>query len=150
DRLVVLRGDDKLLQVQDDVGDILLDPGNRGELVQHTLDADRGDRRPRNRGQQRAPERVADRVAETRLERLDRELRPVVTDLLLPKGGSLCDEHWISFCQERPLYDALSPGVYPECSTPPAQGAGGLEPATSSSTRRSAAPGPECRSGPWP
>src|ERR1700733_12937036 len=93
DRLVVLGGDDQLLQVEDDVGDILLDPRHRGELVQHALDADRGDRRPRDGGQQGAPNRVADRVAEARLERLDRELGPVVTDLLLPKGGALCDEH---------------------------------------------------------
>jgi hypothetical protein len=38
--LVVLGGDDQLLEVEDDVGDILLDPGHRGELVQHSLDAD--------------------------------------------------------------------------------------------------------------
>src|SRR6185437_2146516 len=74
DWLVVLGGDDELLEVQDEVGDVFLDPGHRGELVQHALDADRGDRCPRDGGQQGAAQRVADRVAETRLQRLDGEL----------------------------------------------------------------------------
>jgi len=37
-----------------DVGDILGDPGDRGELVQHSLDPDAGDGGTRNRGQERA------------------------------------------------------------------------------------------------
>jgi hypothetical protein len=42
DGLVVLAGDDQALDVQDDLGDVLLDPGDRGELVEHAVDADAG------------------------------------------------------------------------------------------------------------
>ena len=59
-----------LLQVEDDVGRILDDAGNRRELVQHAVDLHRGDRRAFNRRQQHAPQRVADGGAETALERL--------------------------------------------------------------------------------
>ena len=45
-------------------------PGNRRELVQHAVDLDRRDRRALNRRQQHAPQRVADRRAESALERL--------------------------------------------------------------------------------
>src|SRR5699024_3641591 len=44
DRLVVLAGDDEGLDVEDDLGDVLLDPGDRGELVEHAVDPDRGQR----------------------------------------------------------------------------------------------------------
>src|SRR5262245_51029312 len=72
-RLLEVGADHELLEVQDDVGDVLSDLGDRGELVQHPVDPDRRDRRPGDRRQQRATERVADRVAEARLQRLDRE-----------------------------------------------------------------------------
>ena len=39
DRLVVLAGDDELLDVQDDLGDVFLHTGHRRELVQHAFDA---------------------------------------------------------------------------------------------------------------
>jgi hypothetical protein len=50
DRLVVLARDDQVLDVQDDLGDVLLDTGNGAELVENTVDADArnsssGDRR---------------------------------------------------------------------------------------------------------
>ncbi len=73
--LVGLRADHEALQVQDDVGDVLGHLRDRRELVQHTLDPDRGDRGSGDRRQQRAAQGVPDRVAEPRLERLDRELR---------------------------------------------------------------------------
>ena len=59
-----------LLQVEDDVGRVLDHAGNRRELVEHAVDLDRGDRRALNRGEQHAPQRVADRRAEAALERL--------------------------------------------------------------------------------
>ena len=59
-----------LLQVEDDVGRVLDHAGNRRELVQHAVDLHRGDRRAFDRGQQHAPQRVADRRAEAALERL--------------------------------------------------------------------------------
>jgi hypothetical protein len=94
DRLVALGGDDELLEVEDEVGDVLLHPGNGRELVQHAVDADRRDRRAGDRRQQRAAERVAERVAEARLERLDDEPRAELADRVLGKGRALCDEHW--------------------------------------------------------
>ena len=59
-----------LLQVEDDVGRILDDAGDRRELVEHTVDLHRGDGRAFNRGEQHAPQRVADGGAEAALERL--------------------------------------------------------------------------------
>src|SRR6201995_2752117 len=114
DRLVVLRGHHEFLQVQDDVGDILLHPRNGGELVQDALDPDAGDGRARNRGQERAPERVADGVAEARLQRLDDEPGPELVYLLLGERGALSDEHFCSL-PRRPLYDVavFSPGGDP-------------------------------------
>src|SRR6201996_1075355 len=114
--LVVLGGDHETLEVQDDVGDILLDARHGGELVQHALDPDAGDRRARNGRQQRAPERVADRVTEARLQRLDDEPRPGVAYLLFRQGGTLSDKHVTFFPRgaryltprsvpRRPLFD---------------------------------------------
>ena len=43
-------------------------------------------------------ERVAERVAEAGLERLDDEPGAEVVDDLFREGGALCDEHWcVSF-----------------------------------------------------
>ena len=87
------RTDDQLLEVQDEVGDVLLDAGHGGELVQDAVDPDAGDGRAGDGGQQRAPERVAERVAEAGLERLDDEPGPVLVNLLLGERWALCDEH---------------------------------------------------------
>ena len=59
-----------LLEVEDDVGRVLDHAGDRRELVQHAVDLDGGDRRAFDRGQQHAPQRVADGRAEAALERL--------------------------------------------------------------------------------
>ena len=93
-RLVVLGRDDELLQVQDDVGDVLDDPGDGRELVQHTLDPDAGDSGTGDRGEQGTADRVADRVAEPRLERLDGEPGPELVDRVLGEAWALGDEHW--------------------------------------------------------
>src|SRR5699024_8977606 len=42
DRFVVLRGNDDVLQVQDDLGDVFLHTGNGRELVQDAVDTDAG------------------------------------------------------------------------------------------------------------
>jgi hypothetical protein len=73
DRLVLLRGDDEGLEVEDDLGDVLLDPRNGLELVEDSVDADRRDGGTRDAREQGAAEGVAERVAEARLERLDDE-----------------------------------------------------------------------------
>ena len=63
-----------LLEVEDDVGDVLVTPGDRRELVQHALDPDGGDRRPLEGGQQHPPQGVAEGHAEAALQRLGDEL----------------------------------------------------------------------------
>jgi hypothetical protein len=93
-RLVVLAGDDEALDVEDEVGDVFLDAGDGGELVQHVGDADGRDGRARDAREQGAAQRVAERVAEAGLERADGELLAVA--LLLTDGldrGALDDEH---------------------------------------------------------
>ena len=106
DRLVVLGADDQFLDVQDEVGDVLLHAGNRGELVQHAVDADRRDGRARDRRQQRATQRVAERVAEAGLERLEDEPRAVLVDNLFGQRRPLGDQHGNSSRSGRPLFDA--------------------------------------------
>jgi hypothetical protein len=64
-----------LLQVQQDVDDVFLHTLDAGVLVQHALDLRLGDRATGHRGVQHAPQRVAERVAEASLERLDDDAR---------------------------------------------------------------------------
>jgi hypothetical protein len=71
DGLVVLAGDDEVLDVQDDLGDVFLHTGHSGELVQHTVDTDAGHGRARDGGQQGATQGVTERVSEARLQRLN-------------------------------------------------------------------------------
>jgi hypothetical protein len=80
DRLVHLGAHDELLDVQDDLGDVLLDARHGGELVQDPVDPDARDRGPGDGGEQGAPEGVAEGVAEAGLQRLDDEPGPEVGD----------------------------------------------------------------------
>src|SRR5699024_12335391 len=91
--LVVLRGDPDLLRLRAELGGVSLLAGERGELVQRTVDADAGDRGSRDGGEQGAAQRVAQGVAETGLERLDDEPGAVLVDDVLGQGGALCNEH---------------------------------------------------------
>ena len=82
------------------------------ELVQHAVDPDRRDRGAGDGRQQRATERVPDRVAETGLERLDRELRAGGREDFFGDLGSGDDEQ---------LYCLLRRGInhcYPACYVP--------------------------------
>src|SRR5207249_9418759 len=113
DGLVHLGPEDYLLEVQDDVRHVLGDLGEGRELVEDALDAHGGDGRSRDGRQQGPPEGVSQRVAEARLERLDRELRARGRDGLFLDLGSSDDEHelppWrriIQFCSA----SASSPG----------------------------------------
>src|SRR3712207_9140628 len=63
-RLVGVGADHQALEVQDDLGDVLLDARHGGELVQGALDPDAGDSSAGDGGQQRAPQGVAEGVAE--------------------------------------------------------------------------------------
>ena len=73
-RLRVDRLQQDLFEVQHDVGHVLDDVGDRGELVQRALDLDRRDRRALQRRQQDAAQAVAQRRPEAALERLAGEL----------------------------------------------------------------------------
>src|SRR5438034_1238758 len=80
---------DDALEVQDDVGHVLLDAGDRRELVRDPLDAHAGDRGARERGQQHPPQRVAEGVAEAAVERFDREVATVLLRGLAGDPGDL-------------------------------------------------------------
>ena len=67
-----------LLHVEHDVGDVLADPGEAREFVEHALDLDRGDGGALERAQQHPAKRVAERHSEAALERLGDET---------PRGG---------------------------------------------------------------
>ena len=63
------------LQVEEDVDHVLLHALDAGVLVQHAVDLDLGDGGSRHGRQQHAAQRVAERVAEATLERLDHHAR---------------------------------------------------------------------------
>src|SRR5205085_11610757 len=89
-----LRGQYEVLEVEDDVGDVFLDAGNRVELVEGVVEAHGGDRRARDRGQEGAAEAVAERVAEARLEGRNREALPVALGFAERlHGGALDHQH---------------------------------------------------------
>ena len=55
-------------------------PSTRGVFVQHAVDLDFDDRAAGDRRQQHATQRVAERVAEATLQRLDHDLRAIGAD----------------------------------------------------------------------
>src|SRR5688500_2572222 len=75
DRVARVHLDRDRLEVQQDVDDVLLDTLDAGVLVQHAVDLDLGHGAAGHRGEQHAPQRVAERVAEAALERLDHDAR---------------------------------------------------------------------------
>jgi len=84
---------DDALEVQHDVGDVLLDPADRRELVRHALDPHARYGRTGERGEQHATQRVAERVAEPTVERLDDERAPVFIDGFTRDPGDLKVKH---------------------------------------------------------
>src|SRR5262249_37418939 len=77
------------LDVEDDVGDILDDAGNRGDLVLHALDLDTGDGTAFEAGQKDTAQAVADGHAEAALERLGVELAVGVREGLTLAGDAV-------------------------------------------------------------
>ena len=73
-RLVACHLEAELLEVEDDVRDIVPDARNRGELMEHAIDPDGGNRSTFERRQQHAAQAVAERRAVTALEWLADEL----------------------------------------------------------------------------
>src|SRR5438552_4744418 len=86
---VAVEARNEVLQVEDDVGDVLPDAGKRRELVRGALDLDRGDRGALERGEQHAAQRVAERVTEAAVERLDLEHPAVLVHLLVDDARNL-------------------------------------------------------------
>ena len=72
--LVAVQLERQFLEVEDDLGHVLDDPGDGRELVQDVLDLDRGDGRARNRGQQDPTQGVPQGDPEPPLERLHDKL----------------------------------------------------------------------------
>ena len=128
-RRLAVEDADELLQVEDDVGDVLADAGERRELVRDALELDRGDSGALERGEQHAAQRVAERVAEAAVERLDHEDATVLLDVLV---GDLRDLE----IHNRPI------GRF--CVGKPSRSFS--EPLLCCRARRSAVPAPACRS----
>ena len=106
DRLVVLAGDDQTFDVQDDLGDVFIDTGDRRELMQHAVNAQTRNGRTGDAREQSATKGVAQGVAKARLEGLDDEPRTCVGDDVLAQGGALCNQHCFFPSHGRPLFDA--------------------------------------------
>src|SRR6476661_6437563 len=124
------------LEVQHDVRHVLGDALDRGELVRDPLDAHAGDRRPRERGQQHTTQRVAEGVAEAAIEGLDRERAAVLLDRLTGDPGDLEVEHQGPCWVVQTVRARAGPRTgWVEWGAP-----------TSSTARRSTAPGRELRS----
>ena len=91
-RLVALELQGDRLEVEDDVGDVFDDPGDGRELVEDAVDAHGGDGRAGDRGEQDAPQGVADGHPVSPLERLGLEA-PVLAgqrlEIALQELGSL-------------------------------------------------------------
>ncbi len=69
-----------LLQVQENIDDVLLHTFDTRVLVQYPFYLHFRDRRTRHRRQQDATQRIAKRMTEAALERLDRDLRLKIVD----------------------------------------------------------------------
>src|SRR4029079_4807503 len=93
DGLVGGAGEHEILEVEDDIGDVFLHALDHVEFVERVVEANLGDRRARDRGEQRAAETVAERVAEAGLERGDREPLQIAFGLAGFYLGSLDDQH---------------------------------------------------------
>ena len=94
--LVGLAPQHEVLEVEDEVGDVLLDPGDDVELVEGLVEPDLGDGRAGDGREQGAAQAVAERVAEAGLERRDGELLRVALGLAGLDLGTLDDEHGVT------------------------------------------------------
>jgi hypothetical protein len=83
----------EVLEVQDEVGDVLLHPGDHVELVQRLVEADLAHGGAWDRREQSATKAVAQGVAEAGLERRDRERLDVPLGIAGFDFGTLDDQH---------------------------------------------------------
>jgi hypothetical protein len=72
---VAVEADDQPLDVENDVGDVLVHAGHGGELVLHALDAHAGHRGALDAREERAAQAVAHGHAEAAFKRFDHEAR---------------------------------------------------------------------------
>jgi hypothetical protein len=94
DGLLGVHQQHEVLEVEDDVGDVLGHTLDGVELVEGVVEADLGDGGTGDRGQQGAPEGVAEGVAEAGLEGADGEQLPVAVFLAERFDlGTLHDQH---------------------------------------------------------
>jgi hypothetical protein len=89
DRVPRERAQTQLLDIQDDLGDVLLDVLDRAELVVYAGQLDRRHRRSLEGAEEDAPQRVAERHPVSGLERVDLEPAQVAgrLDLLYARSG---------------------------------------------------------------
>jgi hypothetical protein len=90
---------DQVLEVEDDVRDVLADARKRRELVRDPLDLDRGDGGALEGREQDAAQRVAERVTEAAVERLDLEDPSLLVHFLMDDLGDLELHQRCSCCQ---------------------------------------------------
>jgi hypothetical protein len=93
DGLLRLALQHEVLEVQDEVGDVLLHPRDHVELVQGLVEPDLAHGGSGDRREQRATEAVAQGVAEAGLERGDRERLDVPLGVGGFDFGTLDDQH---------------------------------------------------------
>jgi hypothetical protein len=86
---VLREGERQRLEVADDLVHVLDHARDRLVLVDHAVDAERPHGRAAQRREQHAPHRVAERVAEAALERLEAKLRHVGVVLALRRFDEL-------------------------------------------------------------
>src|SRR5438067_742553 len=103
-RRVAVQEADEALEVEDDVGDVLADALERRELVRDPLDLDRGDRGALQRREQHATQRVAERVTEAAVERLDLEDPALLIHFLVDDLRDLEFHQACACCQSVPFY----------------------------------------------
>ncbi len=70
-----VHADGHRFEIQQNVDDVLLDTLDGGVLVQHAFDFDFRDGRPRQGGQQHAPQGVPQRVTKAAFKRFDHDTR---------------------------------------------------------------------------
>src|SRR5207245_11277064 len=93
----------QVLEGEDDVRDVLSDALERRELVRDPLDLDRGDRSGLEGREQHTTQRVAERVAEAAVERLDLEDATVLVDLFVDDLRDLEIHQAGTRCQSSPF-----------------------------------------------
>src|SRR5437868_15121790 len=96
----------EVLEVENDVGDVLADARQGRELVRGALDLDRGDRCALERREQHAAQRVAERMTEAAVERLDLKHPAMLVHFLVDDARNL-KVH--SACSQRnPFFGVLT------------------------------------------